>query len=359
MEPLVAPEEPRHRGSPRRAIIELVPAADAALLTKILCEPLLISLILLIVGIAAGWRLQPVGPERRNFRRWLGLLTAVVLALAVVSTPMAGWLLRRSLTVPRGESGSPEYVVVLAGGYHAGTTPDLDALSSSTMTRVLFGVRYWKSHPSARLVMTGSQPGDGNPGRMTELMAEAAMFRGVPRGAIIRETAARNTREHPIRLRLLPGLTSASRLAVVTSDDHERRALVEFRRYFIHVDPQPVGDPELTRRRRVSDWFPQRDGLDSSTTAIQEWIGILWYEIVALSGSSVRLPTMQTVWRGHFGRVWEGFGRDPATFRRELPGPSQAEAAAPHSEVPDCAMKPRMFECRPVRRAKTVQELAT
>ena len=259
---------------------------EAAPLTKILCEPLLISLILLIVGIAGSWRFQPAGPERRTFRRRLAFLTAVVLALAVLSTPMTSWLLRSSLSIPRSESGFPEYVVVLAGGYHAGTTPDLDALSAATMTRVLSGVRYWRSHPSARLVMTGCSPGDPDPGRMTELMAEAAMFRGVPRGTIIRETAARNTREHPARLRRLPGFTSASRLVVVTSDNHERRATGEFRRYFTHVDSEPVGDPEQTRRRRFSDWLPQRDGLDSSTASVQEWVGILWYEIVALSDSS-------------------------------------------------------------------------
>ena len=273
-------------GSRDAAIINPVLGRDAAPIAKILCEPLLISLILLIAGIARGWRLQPVGAEGKRFRRWLAFLTAVVLALTVFSTPIAGWLLRRTLIVPRGQSASPEYVVVLAGGYHAGATPDLDALSAITMARVLSGVRYWKSHPSAKVVMTGCEPGDGNPGRMTELMAEAAIFRGVPRETIIRETAARNTREHPTRLRRLPGFTSASRLVLVTSDEHERRATREFRRYFIHVDAQPVGDPELTRTRRFSDWLPQHNGLDVSTASVQEWIGILWYEILARSRGS-------------------------------------------------------------------------
>jgi uncharacterized SAM-binding protein YcdF (DUF218 family) len=190
---------------------------------------------------------------------------------------VVGELLQDSLAIPLGSVNAvPEYVVILGGGLEEGASPDLDALSAETMKRVLYGVRYWTTHPSARLVMSGAV--GRRPARLTELMAEVASCRGVPTSQIIREPKSTNTSEHPLRLRALPGLRPTTHLAIVTSGYHERRAVTEFRRYFLYVDPQPV---PLVRHRRLADWLPDLRGLQFSTAAIHEWVGIVWYRIRA------------------------------------------------------------------------------
>ncbi len=242
-------------------------------MTKTLTQPLLVLLFFQILGLIFCWtRLR----SRKGNALPLAAVSLAVMLLAVFSMPIVGDLLLDSLSLhlPPGNM-TPEYVVVLSGGMEESTSPDLDVLSLETTKRVLSGVRYWKQHPSARIVMSGTS-GGRNPGRITELMAEVARSRGVPAASILREPNATDTSEHPIRLRALPGFAPTTRLAIVTSGYHERRAMTEFRRYFRFVVPAPV---PYVHHRHLVDWVPANRGLLNSTAAIQEWIGIVWYQI--------------------------------------------------------------------------------
>jgi uncharacterized SAM-binding protein YcdF (DUF218 family) len=252
-------------------------------LAKILTQPLVIAIVVQLFAIAGCSITLRRHPTAVAMRRPLAVIFAAVLALGILSMPAVAELLNSSLEV-RCSSGRlpPDFIVVLTGGYREGATRDLDVLSADGLQRVLFGVRYWKEHRGARLVMTGTRVDSRYPGRMTELMAEAAVCHGVPAAAIIRETEARSTREHPIRLLGMPGFSPASRLVIVTSRYHERRALAEFRRYFVSVEPQAVATPREALTASARNWIPQEDALVASTSAVHEWIGILWYGLLAL-----------------------------------------------------------------------------
>lgn len=251
-------------------------------MAKILTQPLLILLFFMTAGAVLSWIGSRFG--HTTLRRLAVIVAALSLVLLLaLSTPAVASLLRDSLTVPSDAESVPDYIVVLAGGYSAAASPDLDVLSSESMQRVLAGVHDWKQHPSARLVMTGTVPRRvRDAGRITELMADVAICRGVPPAAILRETTARNTREHPPGVLRLPGVTADSRLAIVTSRIHERRAVMEFRRYFRYVVAAPIPQNYSVSSTRLDDWIPQNDGLTASTAAIQEWVGIAWYRLLAL-----------------------------------------------------------------------------
>jgi uncharacterized SAM-binding protein YcdF (DUF218 family) len=245
-------------------------------MTKILTQPLVFLLILQFFVLLICWKRLA---SRKSIAGPLALLSLTILLLGALSIPAVGTLLQESVTLlPTAEAAEPEYIVVLAGGLQEGTSPDLDVLTTDSMKRVLFGVRYWKMHPSARIVITGANRGR-NQGRVTELMAESAQCHGVPAASIIRETNSFDTSQHPVRLRATPGFTPETRLAIVTSAWHERRAVTEFRRYFRFADPQAVPTAEAPR---PLDWFPDNRGLLRSTAAIQEWAGIAWYRIRAM-----------------------------------------------------------------------------
>ena len=249
---------------------------------KILTHPLPVALLAQICAITIYWirvrKRRAIGPLG-----WpMAVVSVAVLFLTILSVPVVGELLQDSLSVRPAADMTPDYVVVLSGGSEEGVSPDLDVLSSETTKRVLSGVRYWNTHRSARMVMTGAGPGR-NPGRETELMAEVARCRGVPSASIIREPTAMSTHEHPLRLRALPGFQPTTRLVIVTSAWHERRAVAEFRRYFAVVAPQSVPP---ARHRILSNWIPDARGLVHSTDAIQEWVAIIWYRVLALFESA-------------------------------------------------------------------------
>ena len=242
-------------------------------MAKTLTQPLLVLLFFQIMGLIVCWTRLRRG---KGIALPLATVSLAVILLSALSMPIVGDVLLDSLSLEVMPGNiTPEYVVVLSGGMEEGTSPDLDVLSLETTKRVLSGIRYWKLHPSARIVMSGTS-GGRNPGRITELMAEVARSRGVPAASILLEPNAIDTSEHPIRLRALQGFAPTTRLAIVTSAYHERRAVTEFRRYFLFVVPAPV--PPV-HHRQLADWLPDNRGLLNSTAAIQEWIGIVWYRI--------------------------------------------------------------------------------
>ncbi len=245
-------------------------------MTKTLTQPLVVLLFVQGLGLILCWTRLHSRKSNVTPSVPLAAVSLAIALLAAFSMPIVGDFLLDSLSLPPPPLNvMPDYVIVLSGGMEEGASPDLDVLSLETTKRVLFGIRYWKAHPAARIVMSGSSGGH-NPGRITELMTELARSRGVLAVSILREPNAIDTREHPIRLRALPGFTPTTRLAIVTSGYHERRAMIEFRRYFRFVVPAPV---PFVQHRRLADWLPDNRGLRNSTAAVQEWIGIVWYRI--------------------------------------------------------------------------------
>ena len=194
-------------------------------------------------------------------RRVAAILVAIVL---VLSMPIVAIGLERTLErAPRGE-GEPEVIAVVSGG----VAPSVD--------RVLTAAQWWRAHPGARLIIGGADTLAG--GRLStknvELMRELAIVHGVDPAAIVLETRSRNTREHPIALLQIPGITPRTRVGLVTSAWHMRRAAASFRRRFAVVIEHAAPPSETTLSP-----LPSSDALAYSTTMLREWIGIIWYAV--------------------------------------------------------------------------------
>lgn len=237
---------------------------------KALTEPLLVLLVIAVIAVVFSMR-------HRAARRSSGIALAALLLMALLSLQVTGALLARSLLVRDAAGGKPpDVIVVAAGGLREGV-PTL--LSMSSESRVTAGVAWWRQHPRARLVMAGA---DTHPGYLTtttlELMRASAIRAGVPPSAIVLETRSKNTREHPIGLLQLPGVTRETHVGVVTSDWHMRRTAAEFRRHFRRVSTRAAesgGPPQLV----INDFLPSSQGLRTSTRLLHEWLGIAWYAL--------------------------------------------------------------------------------
>jgi uncharacterized SAM-binding protein YcdF (DUF218 family) len=154
--------------------------------------------------------------------------------------------------------------------------PERMLLSSETESRVATGVAAWHQHPSAKLVMAGTETSDPQlAGRMVSLMRDRAVSSGVPAEGILLDPRSSNTREHAQRLREMSGITRATRVGVATSFWHMRRAARVFRRYFDTVILYPTNPVPATRS--IASYLPNARALVASTAAIHEWIGIAWY----------------------------------------------------------------------------------
>ncbi len=236
---------------------------------KLLTEPLL---VFLVVGFVCWIQLFRHPSRGRRPKRALTVLGLALLLLTILAMPLTGALLERSLLLtPDAEAPPPEVIVVLSGGY----SDHGRYISADTVERVIAAVRWWKLHPSARMIMSGEAPPDSGLSRMTGHMARLAEGLGVPPSRIRTETRSRNTMEHPIEIARLPGITPDTRIGLVSSVWHLRRARGEFRRHFHHVSISPLA--ESASPIRWTDLIPQTSGLMMSTDMIHEWIGMVWY----------------------------------------------------------------------------------
>lgn len=243
---------------------------------KTLTDPLLVGIVLAMIFLAAAFH-RARGD--RVLRRLIGAAVAVLLFLSFLSMNVAERFLDWTLSIDVERSNAaPEVIVVASGGSLPGPRPEFDVLSESSAGRLIDGVTWWRQHPSARLIITGADRTPfGASIRTVELMRDAALRLGVPAEKITIETQSFNTREHAERIARMPGISRTTRIGLVTSPWHMRRARTEFDRYFVNVIPRVI------RAERggliLNDIIPSSIALRTTTRLLHEWLGIAWYAL--------------------------------------------------------------------------------
>ena len=214
---------------------------------------------------------------------WIGIVLLGI--MWVFSIPIVSEAIERSLYLnPSVEYFSPEVIAILSGGYELGYSKELDVLVIESNMRVLNGVKWWKEHPDAIMVMSGADHSKlRKASRQTELMIELAQYFDVPRYNLIADTLSRTTREHPQKILELPSINKQTKIGIVTSNWHMRRALFSFKQYFEQVYPSPI-PVSLVDNTSFSfqQLIPCPDVLSKTTTMIHEWIGLLWYKLIVI-----------------------------------------------------------------------------
>ncbi|MCU1230411.1 MAG: hypothetical protein JWO97_3295 [Acidobacteria bacterium] len=243
---------------------------------KTLTDPLLVILTLAAILLFFAARRTSGNP-----RRLIVISILLTIALWLLSTPLVSGLLTRSLFItPDATDVAPDVIVVASGGVVLGANPEFDTPSYASNARIIAGVQWWRQYPHARLVLAGADtwPG-GRSTRSLEVMRDRAIEHGVPPSAIELETWSTSTREHPLGLLKLRGITPNTRVGVVSSAWHMRRAVNEFRRHFRTVIVHPVPARRIDRVLYINSILPDETSLGATTSALHEWIGSAWYAL--------------------------------------------------------------------------------
>jgi uncharacterized SAM-binding protein YcdF (DUF218 family) len=242
--------------------------------------PLPFCLLVMIAGLlllrSDRWR-----------RTGRGLLVTGVLLLLFLSNKQVGRALLRPLEtrypgLPEIAAGTPvpaplqacRAIVVLGGGHS--DRPGLAAnnqLSSAALSRLAEGVRLARLLPDAPLFVSGPAAGSG--ATHASVLAAAAVALGLDPKRLVQIDTARDTDDEAqeVRRRLGPGVP----FALVTSAWHMPRAVALMRR--AGLAPLPCPADFLTRangQTRAGDWLCDLSGLEQSTWAIYERLGMTW-----------------------------------------------------------------------------------
>lgn len=171
---------------------------------------------------------------------------------------------------------SPEFIFVLGGGYELGANAAQDFLGTESIRRVNAASAIWQKYPESIVVFSGKQPGTETERAATrhgELSSEHALSLGLDRIRIIIESPSSNTREHPIEALKLSEVERDSKIAIVTSDFHLRRAAGEFKKHFLNVES--FGTSDAANGLSWLDFVPLATNLNTNTLRIKEIVGLV------------------------------------------------------------------------------------
>ena len=239
-----------------------------------LVDPLWLLLMILTIAIFAQFKNVKINQSVK-------LSARISIAMIVfLSTGIATLIFDQILTTETSPQAnwSPEFIFVLGGGYELGADEAQDFLGTESIRRVNAASALWREHPEAQVVFSGGQPGTENDRAATrhgELSSEQAISLGLSESRIIIESSSLNTRSHPIDALKLSGVSRESRIAIVTSDFHLRRAFGEFKKHFKNVEAFGTGD--AASGLSWLDFVPLTTHLDENSYRIKEFVGIIIY----------------------------------------------------------------------------------
>lgn len=254
-------------------------------MAKIILSPLFliifISLLLILYLLISIDKNRPKGKKTKLL---LGFILVSILGFWLLSTPifsiklaapLEGPYVKPSLLIP---PANIKAVTVLSGGIYPGPETEFDLPGDATGQRVRRGVEYFLASNADYLIMQGSL-GEEPVNRMVELMKEQAIRLGAAEEKIILEYNSRNTMEHPYYLQDLGILESGENFAVVTSAWHLRRTEQAFSYYYDDFEVVPAEFISFDIPGGLKNWLPGVTALRTSTRAIHEYIGMMWYYI--------------------------------------------------------------------------------
>jgi uncharacterized SAM-binding protein YcdF (DUF218 family) len=242
-------------------------------LTKIIQALLLppaSMLILIIAGIVV---------IRRHRTAGRALVAAGIALLYILSLePVSDRLIRplEAAYPPLNSKGiKADAVVVLGDGVRdlswipAGPEP-----SPASLQRLVEGIRIAGSLRIPLVVSGGSGALAPTEAREADAMAALAVKLGFPRGNLVIEDRSRNTWENAEQVK---GLVSGRTIILVTSAYHLKRAAGMFRKQGFTVIPAPAAYESGSRPLSITVLLPRAGALDISSTALAEYLSIIWY----------------------------------------------------------------------------------
>ena len=238
-------------------------------------QPLNLSIILLGVGIAAG------------LLRWRRLMTLGIfggfLVLALSAWTSLGHLmitpLEQRYARPDPAPAHVDGIVVLGGGLEGAINLarggyDVNDGGDRFIEAAALAHRY----PEARLVVTGGVgelviEGEGDGKTAPRLLAAL----GVSPDRLIVETESRDTYENAIFTKRIVTPSTGETWLLITSAYHMPRSMAIFRKAGFPVVAWPV-DYRTSGREGVGLFVDNPlDSLQTTTTAVREWIGLVAY----------------------------------------------------------------------------------
>lgn len=249
-------------------------------LLKSISTPIVWILAFLIFGLMLTEKLRKK-PRLNVGRYFLIFATCILYFLSIkpVSNLLVYSLERQYQSPSREVLEEVGVMVVLGGGVMSSEGfRKYPEASGATYSRIFNGVKIFRQSGAKVLVLSGAG-GQRDDETNADVMKDIAIALGISEDKIITEDKSHNTMEHAIELAKLFPLEERMCIGIVTSALHIPRAVQAFRKKFPKniVVPIPVGCIYSPPAWSVDRLIPSAGAFSTSSYAIHEWVGMLWY----------------------------------------------------------------------------------
>jgi uncharacterized SAM-binding protein YcdF (DUF218 family) len=241
----------------------------------LLLMPMSLCLGVLGVGIFLLWVRRRIGAARIALT--FGFLVLTALSFSAVADqftkPLESWY------PPLQNSGGirdVKWVVVLGGGHTSSPTlPPNAQIGTSSLARLVEGIRIHRALPESKLLLSGGAVFDPVP--EAETMAAVARMLGVNPEDIVLESQSQDTGQQSNFVR---GIIQNDRCVLVTSAIHMPRAMLVFEQKGLKPIPAPTDFGDWMRKENGPDqFFPRAEELHKVEAAMHEYLGLLWARV--------------------------------------------------------------------------------
>jgi uncharacterized SAM-binding protein YcdF (DUF218 family) len=237
---------------------------------EFLVNPFFICMVLLGLGVVVLWRSPNIGFVRIT-------LSIVFLVLLIIST---GWLpkymtysLEDQYPVVKQINPDIHWIVVLSGGQNSSQgMPANDLLSGASIKRLVEGVRLFRMHPDAQLLLSGG----GSPNEQPEasLLSQLASWFAIPEHNIVLELKSINTAD---QARELVSIVGKQPFYLVTSAIHMPRSMALCQQQGLHPVAAPTDFTLFWSTGGLKKMIiPNAYNLSYFSIAMHEVLGRIW-----------------------------------------------------------------------------------
>jgi uncharacterized SAM-binding protein YcdF (DUF218 family) len=171
-------------------------------------------------------------------------------------------------------------VVVLGGGIEPAVPPRAFPDLGSASDRVWHGARLVRAGKASVLVLSGGAvPWRAEDGPEAQAMRAFVTDLGVPQERVLIEPKSATTRGNAVETARLMAQRGISRVLLVTSALHMRRAEAAFRAVGLTVVPAATDHEVVAQHRTLLDYLPDAQALADSSRALKELLGLFVYSL--------------------------------------------------------------------------------
>lgn len=246
-------------------------------LSKVLPSLLFPYPLLMLLALLAAWRMRPGLFRRVFFAVWLALFASSSYAVAA---PLVQSLESRYAPMRVQDAPNVDAIVVLAGMVVPLVPSAGSPEFSDSVDRILAGRDLFRAGKAPVLILTG---GSGLLSQMGEPEASALARwlrgEGIPAGAILEESASRNTAENAMETAKIAQSRGIRRILLVTSAFHMLRSEMCFKKAGLEVVPFAVDYKVPLEFPGIEAAIPHPAGVVLSGVALKEYAGIVAYRL--------------------------------------------------------------------------------